>query len=222
MQIVDSPPLAPGACFITNGTDGPFIDTLIDVDDRAPHGRVYIAVSTLTDMLGLVGGMGPEGVTYLRTQNVALAGKVAELEQMVQVLTETNQTLLAAGYQGDKADFGLVVPPDLGYDETAEWIGGSVSRAQAVLAVENQTLAPRPRIIELAQSYLTGEPEPAPAPVIHEEVVVAPTKGTIDRRAVLEALSDDDILSIAIEAGHSVPADTSRDQLIDLLTAVPA
>lgn len=98
MQVVDFTVLEPGACFITNRNDGPFIDTLLDIDDQPLHGRVYIAVSALSDMAGMVGFLNPEDSQRLKDGIVERDQRIAELEQALEGLTRANEALVVAGY----------------------------------------------------------------------------------------------------------------------------
>lgn len=99
MMLVETADLLPGACFVTNRSDGPFIDTGYDVDDRPNVGRVYLAASFIEDCQGLVGGLGQEGADLLRAGVRARDQRIFELEQQVAGLTAANEALFAGGYQ---------------------------------------------------------------------------------------------------------------------------
>ena len=54
--LVDAPALAPGACWFTKTSDGPFIDTGYDLSKHViDRGRVYISVSALREMAQVAG-----------------------------------------------------------------------------------------------------------------------------------------------------------------------
>lgn len=54
--LVDSPALAPGACWFTKTSDGPFIDTGYDLSKHVvDRGRVYISISALREMAQVAG-----------------------------------------------------------------------------------------------------------------------------------------------------------------------
>lgn len=54
--LVDAPALAPGSCWFTKTSDGPFIDTGYDLSKHViDRGRVYISVSALREMAQVAG-----------------------------------------------------------------------------------------------------------------------------------------------------------------------
>lgn len=110
MNIVDVADLLPGACYVTGRSDGPFVDTGYDVDDRPNVGRVYLAASFISDCQALLGGLGPEAAQQLRDGIAARDERIAQLEQAVEGLTAANEALFRGGYQPD---------PILPVDETA-------------------------------------------------------------------------------------------------------
>lgn len=98
MMLVESPPLAPGSCYVTGRSEGPFIDTGYDIDDRPVHGRVYIATSFVSDAVGLIGGLGPHDAQRLREAVTHRDARIAELEEAINGLTRANEALVKAGY----------------------------------------------------------------------------------------------------------------------------
>ena len=54
--LVDAPALAPGACWFTKTSDGPFIDTGYDLSKHViDRGRVYISITALREMAQVAG-----------------------------------------------------------------------------------------------------------------------------------------------------------------------
>lgn len=54
--LVDAPALAPGSCWFTKTSDGPFIDTGYDLSKHViDRGRVYISISALREMANVAG-----------------------------------------------------------------------------------------------------------------------------------------------------------------------
>lgn len=102
MLIVDQALLEPGGCYLTDRSEGPLIDTLLDIDDRPVHGRVYLAVSTVSDLVDIIGGLGPDGAATLRGELAEARAKIAELESAVEGLVTANQALVTAGYPVEK------------------------------------------------------------------------------------------------------------------------
>lgn len=102
MQITENAPLLPGACYITGRNDGPFLDTGLMIDDLAGIGRVYLAVSFLSDAIDIIGGLGPEGVAHLRAELTAAQERIAQLEAGMEGMVAANQALVKAGYPVEK------------------------------------------------------------------------------------------------------------------------
>lgn len=98
MHVIDHAPLEPGACFITQRSEGPFVDTGLDIDDLAVHGRVYLAVSTVSDLCDVIGGLGPEAAQILRDRIAELEETVVRQDKAIEGLTLANQALVDAGY----------------------------------------------------------------------------------------------------------------------------
>lgn len=54
--LVDAPALAPGSCWFTKTSDGPFIDTGYDLSKHViDRGRVYISITALREMAQVAG-----------------------------------------------------------------------------------------------------------------------------------------------------------------------
>ena len=54
--LVDAPALAPGSCWFTKTSDGPFIDTGYDLSKHViDRGRVYISITALREMATVAG-----------------------------------------------------------------------------------------------------------------------------------------------------------------------
>lgn len=98
MQVIEHAMLEPGACYITGRSEGPFVDTGLDIDDLAVHGRVYLAFSTVSDLCDVIGGLGPEGAQILKDRLAELEETVVRQDAAIEGLATANQALVAAGY----------------------------------------------------------------------------------------------------------------------------
>lgn len=179
MLITEAPAFPPGSCFITGASDGPFIDTLVDVDDAPNQGRIYLAVSTVESMAQLIGCAPPAAWTRAREQLADQAAKIASLEDQLRALADSNRALLAAGYEqvepAAEPKPELEVPagsvpavlawvygrhPAQGQDDSIE---GQVARAWAALEAEADEDAPRVTLVTELEAFIEKAREEVPA-----------------------------------------------------------
>lgn len=158
-RIVDHPELQPGCCLLTRTSDGPFIDTLIDIEDLDPIGRIYIATSTVSDLAQGLGYAPPVASERARARIAELEAQASDDAATIAGLTAANTALLAAGYTAPDAP--LSVPPG-SEQEVLLWVGEAGDDIDAVLARaaaarDAELLEPRPRTQLLAEleQYLT-------------------------------------------------------------------
>lgn len=172
MQLVDAPGLPPGSCYLTGASEGPFIDTLVDIDEAPNQGRVYIAVTTIESMAQLIGCAPPVAWQRARVRLAEQAEQIASLEEQVRTLTASNASLLAAGYapveHDDDADLLSEVPA--GNIETvlewvleAESVEEQVARAQAALGAEELESRPRVTLQRDLEQFVRTAREEVPA-----------------------------------------------------------
>lgn len=95
VQVVESAPLPPGACFLTGRPDGPYVDTLVDVDPDTPPGRIYLSRQIVLDMATAFGALGPEPAARLRAERDELAVRVEMAEAELAGLQSWQQTVLS-------------------------------------------------------------------------------------------------------------------------------
>lgn len=86
VQVVDSPLLAPGCCLLTGNPNGPFVDTLVDIDIDTPPGRIYLSRQIVFDMAAAFGCLPPkrsaEVLTRLEDREIELAAATTELAEL--------------------------------------------------------------------------------------------------------------------------------------------
>lgn len=158
-RIVDHPELQPGCCLLTRTSDGPFIDTGIDIEDLDPIGRIYIATSTVSDLAQGLGYAPPVATARMREHLAQLEVQIADHSATIAGLTAANTALLAAGYTA--ADAPLSVPAG-SEQEILLWVGEPGDDLDAVLArceaardAELLEESPRPQLLSELASYLT-------------------------------------------------------------------
>jgi hypothetical protein len=86
VQVVDSPLMPPGCCFLTGRADGPLVDTLVDIEVETPPGRIYISRQVVFDMAAAFGCIPParaaELLTDLEDAQVECAAAKSELAEL--------------------------------------------------------------------------------------------------------------------------------------------
>lgn len=167
MLIVDAPPLDPGHCIVTQTSEGPFIDTLIDYDDLPALGRVYIAKDAVMSMAQMFGATPPETAVRREARISDLEARLDQALVDIAGLKTANEALIAAGY-GDRARVDSIEAqvPGGGYRTVIEWIAAvegpeRLSRAQAALTVERDE-AQRSTVIDYCEKVLST-PQEVPA-----------------------------------------------------------
>jgi hypothetical protein len=165
-RIVDHPELPPGCCFLSRTSDGPFVDTGLDVDDLDPIGRIYLAESTIADLAQHLGFAPPVASARARDRIDELEKLLDEAESAVKALTDVNASLTAAGYVPRAPDRPLVVPAGAVRD-VLFWVVDSddyavvLQRAAAARDAELAEDNPRKSLLdELDRSYLLRKEEP--------------------------------------------------------------
>lgn len=158
-RIVDHPELQPGCCLLSRTSDGPFVDTLIDIEDLNPIGRIYIATSTISDLAQELGYAPPVAAERARDRIAELEVLAADNAAAIAGLTAANTALLAAGYETPEAP--LMVPPGSEKDVLL-WVGepgddldAVVHRAEAARDAELLEQRPRKQLIAELEQYIT-------------------------------------------------------------------
>jgi hypothetical protein len=78
---VESAAIAPGRCAVTGKSDGPFVDTLIDLDDLPGYGRIYLGFDYVRTIAMDLCDMRPRAEIEAAEDKLALAeARIAELE----------------------------------------------------------------------------------------------------------------------------------------------
>ena len=98
MLIVESPPLEPGACFVTGTSEGRMVDTLREIEDGPGYGRLYIAESTVESLGQMFEMLPKKGADGLRRKVKALKAEVEELKAQLAAEREANRVLAHARY----------------------------------------------------------------------------------------------------------------------------
>jgi hypothetical protein len=161
-RIVDRPELPPGCCFLSRTSDGPFVDTGLDVEDLDPIGRIYLAESTISDLAQYLGFAPPVASARARDRIAELERLLGDADSLIDALTKANESLTAAGYTprptsvvpaGSVADVLLWVADHEDYALVVE---------RAALARDAELLEPEPRqvILDELDQYLLRKEEP--------------------------------------------------------------
>lgn len=159
---VEVPLLPPGCCFLSRTSDGPFIDTGLDVEDLDPIGRIYLAESTISDLAQHLGFAPPAASARARERITELEGQLAEAGTIIDGLTRAHESLTAAGYEPSPV---ISVPPGSMADVLL-WVASSedfsevIARAAAARDAELTETQPRQALLdELDRSYLLRKQE---------------------------------------------------------------
>lgn len=80
VQLVAKCLLPPGGCLVTGSPDGPFIDTLIDLDDPIEGGRLYLSRTAVETMGELMGMLSAPEAQRLKNETAALVARNEEVE----------------------------------------------------------------------------------------------------------------------------------------------
>ena len=78
MQIEQTPTLYPGMCAVTGNTTGPVVDVGVDAGD---WGRLYLDLSVVREMVGLLGYVDGEIVDRYKAELAAAEDRITELER---------------------------------------------------------------------------------------------------------------------------------------------
>jgi hypothetical protein len=157
-RVVDHPEFLPGCCFLSRTSEGPFIDTGIDVEDLNPIGRVYLAESTVSNFAQELGYAPPEAWKRAKALIADLSDALAEAQSVVAGLTAANDALTAAGYTAPVVDLR---PPAGSVPEVLLWVAESddfsvvVERARAARDAELAEKRPREQLLSELEMYLT-------------------------------------------------------------------
>ena len=170
-RIVTNPELPPGCCFLSLTSDGPFIDTGKDIEDLADIGRVYLAVSTISDYAQALGFVPPEAARRGLKRIEDLEAVVAELTQLNAGLQAANEALIAGGYQAALPVDESVYVPAASVEDVLAWVSApdhlteALNRAHAAWNAEMLEASPREALlVELRQFIEPKETADAPVP----------------------------------------------------------
>ena len=161
-RVVDHPEFLPGCCFLSRTSEGPFIDTGIDVEDLNPIGRVYLAESTVSNFAQELGYAPPEAWKRAKVLITDLTDALAEAQSVVAGLTAANDALTAAGYAAPVLELH---PPAGSIPEVLLWVADHedysvvVDRARAARDAELAESRPREQLLSELETYLTMKPE---------------------------------------------------------------
>ncbi len=100
-KVVDVPVLAPGKCWVSKTTEGPFIDTGIDIGRmNIERGRLYLSVETIREMARTAGvlGEGPSVNAQLYAQEQFDKGYAEALKENYGDLIRNLSERVAAGF----------------------------------------------------------------------------------------------------------------------------
>lgn len=99
VHIIDEPMEAPGCCFLTRTSVGPFIDTFRDVDELPDHGRLYLAAEFVQGLASQYFGMVPgDRADALVTENRALRDQLDAKDRIIEAERKTIAGFRDAGY----------------------------------------------------------------------------------------------------------------------------
>lgn len=159
VRIVEVPELEPGCCMLSRTSEGPFIDTGVDIEDLDPLGRIYLAESTISNIAQTLGFAPPVAAQRQRDRITELETQLAEALATVEGLIAANAALTAAGYTAPEAP--LVVPAGSEQDVLL-WVGepgddlpAVLTRAEAARDAELLEQRPRPALVTELESYLS-------------------------------------------------------------------
>jgi len=128
-SVIDTPVLSPGHCWITRTTDGPFIDTSVDVGRmHIERGRIYLSVEVVREM-ARVAGILDEGKSVsveLREQELYNKGYSDALKENYGDLLHNLTDRIAVG------NVGNAVPATGGASPVVEELAGGAYEASEV------------------------------------------------------------------------------------------
>ena len=106
VHVIDSAHTAPGACFLTNTSVGPFIDTFLDIDELPVHGRVFLATSLIESLAGMLGWAPKheERLAELEAQNRNLRDELDGKDAVIDDLRKTVASMRDAGYESRRKE----------------------------------------------------------------------------------------------------------------------